>query len=122
MTFSNILENACKFSGNDRVQLQLRADGRGIRVAVEDNGIGIPKAEIDKITEPFYRSSNARSYKGFGIGLSMSHKIIRVNRGAMHIVSEPNKGTRVQVFFPREAEKVAAEPGKTISNSPLICV
>lgn len=109
--FSNILENACKFSGNDRVQLQLRADGRGIRVTVEDKGIGIPKAEIDKILEPFYRCSNARSYKGFGIGLSLSHKIIRVNHGVMHIASEPNKGTQVQVFFPREAEKAAAEAG-----------
>ncbi|MBD0255556.1 MAG: HAMP domain-containing histidine kinase [Cytophagales bacterium] len=100
--FSNILENACKFSGNARVILQLRADGRGIGVTVEDNGIGIPKEEVDKVLEPFYRCSNARSFKGFGIGLSLTHKIIRVNRGVMHIASEQNKGTRVQVFFPRE--------------------
>ncbi|CAA9328533.1 MAG: Two-component system sensor histidine kinase [uncultured Cytophagales bacterium] len=100
--FSNILENACKFSGNARVQLQLRADGRGIGVTVEDHGIGIPKAEVDKVMEPFYRCSNARSFKGFGIGLSLTHKIIKVNRGVMHIASEQHKGTRVQVFFPRE--------------------
>jgi signal transduction histidine kinase len=100
--FSNILENACKFSGNARVQLQLRADEQGIGVTVEDSGIGIPKAEVDKVLEPFYRCSNARSFKGFGIGLSLTHKIIKVNRGVMHIASEQNKGTRVQVFFSRE--------------------
>ncbi len=100
--FSNILENACKFSGNARVQLQLRADEQGIGVTVEDSGIGIPKEEVDKVLEPFYRCSNARSFKGFGIGLSLTHKIIKVNRGVMHIASEQNKGTRVQVFFSRE--------------------
>jgi len=106
--FTNILENACKFSGNARVQLQLRADGQGIGVTVTDNGIGIPKEEIAKVLEPFYRCSNARSFKGFGIGLSLTHKIIRVNRGVLHIASEPNKGTQVQVLFPREDLKAAA--------------
>jgi signal transduction histidine kinase len=100
--FSNLLENACKFSGNGRVPLQLRADGRGIEVTVEDSGIGIPKEEVDKVLEPFYRCSNARSFKGFGIGLSLTHKIIKANHGVMHIASEQHKGTRVRVFFPRE--------------------
>jgi signal transduction histidine kinase len=99
--FLNILENACKFSGNGKVQLQLRADPTGIRVAVVDQGVGIPEAEIEHILEPFYRCSNARGFKGFGIGLALAHRIIQLNGGRMEISSRLNIGTCVSVFFPR---------------------
>ncbi len=110
--FSNILENACKFSGNAKVHLQLRANEQGIEVSVEDGGIGIPKEEIENILEPFYRCSNARGFKGFGIGLPLSHKIIRLNGGVMRITSELNKGTRVNVFFPRGEARTVVETAK----------
>lgn len=98
--FSNILENACKFSNNDKVLLQLLASNIGIEIRIIDRGIGIPESEVSKITEPFYRCSNARGHKGFGIGLALSHKIIKLNKGTMQITSQLNRGTQVKVFFP----------------------
>jgi signal transduction histidine kinase len=101
--FLNILENACKFSGNAPVRLQLRADETGVQLTVIDQGVGIPEAEIERILEPFYRCSNARGFKGFGIGLAMAQRIIKLNGGSLRISSRLNRGTRVQVFFPRPA-------------------
>jgi signal transduction histidine kinase len=99
----NILENACKFSGNAKVRLQLRADEAGVQLTVIDRGVGIPEAEIERILEPFYRCSNARGFKGFGIGLAMAHRIIKLNGGGLEISSRLNRGTSVRVFFPRPA-------------------
>jgi signal transduction histidine kinase len=98
--FLNILDNACKFSGNGKVQFQVRADRAGIRVSVVDGGVGIPEAELAHILQPFYRSSNARGFKGFGIGLALTHRIIKLNGGNLEISSQLNKGTCVSVFFP----------------------
>jgi len=101
--FLNILENACKFSDNGKVQLRVRADRGGIRVLVIDQGVGIPEAELTHILQPFYRCSNARGFKGFGIGLALTHRIIKLNGGNLEISSQLNKGTCVSVFFPRAA-------------------
>jgi signal transduction histidine kinase len=98
--FLNILENACKFSGNGKVQFQVQADRAGIRVSVTDGGVGIPEAELEHILQPFYRCSNARGFKGFGIGLALTHRIIKLNGGSLEIRSQLNKGTCVSVFFP----------------------
>ena len=66
-------------------------------ITVEDNGIGIPKEELEKITQAFYMVDKARSRKkgGAGLGLTLCAEIVEIHRGSMRFESEVNQGTRV---------------------------
>lgn len=97
--FTNLMENACKFSDNEEVLVKLSASEKAIQVSIEDKGVGIPPQELKNIFQPFYRARNARSFKGFGIGLSLTDKIIRLHKGQMNISSEEGKGTTIELIF-----------------------
>lgn len=99
IAFTNLIENACKFSNNQEVLVVLSASKESIQIRIIDKGVGIPPQEIKNIFQPFYRARNARSYKGFGIGLSLSEKIIRLHKGQMNIISEEGKGTTIDLTF-----------------------
>jgi len=97
---SNIMDNACKYSPDNTVNINIRNSGRWIELLFEDNGIGIPAEEIKKIFEPFYRASNALSIRGSGIGLQLVRQIIRNHNGEIDISSVVNKGTTVTIRLP----------------------
>lgn len=99
-TFLNMLENACKFSDNQPVVFNLRQMAEQWLVEIIDRGIGIPVEDISQILQPFYRAKNARSYKGFGIGLSLSEKVIRLHKGELRILSGMGEGTTMRVLLP----------------------
>lgn len=100
LAFSNIVLNACKYSDNKSVLLSLVPSGKKIVIAVVDEGIGIPAAEVRYIFDPFFRASNTRQYEGYGIGLPLTHTIIRLHKGDIKIQSEVGKGTTVVVTLP----------------------
>lgn len=96
----NIVDNSCKFSGNKKVQASLHISGGRICIIISDTGIGINKDDLPHVTETFFRTDNARSFAGSGIGLALAEKIIRLHGGELTIVSELNQGTQVSVCFP----------------------
>ena len=98
----NLVDNACKFSSNQKVEVNLERKDKYIKLIVKDLGIGIAEKEIKKILTPFYRGKNALSIKGSGIGLSLSSKIIDLHHGSISIHSELNKGTIVTVSIPQK--------------------
>lgn len=100
----NIIDNACKFSENKEVVVRIFSNDEVIEISVIDQGIGIPKEDLRKVFEPLFRSENARGTKGFGVGLSLAHKIIKMHKGVMKIESEYTKGTTVKVSFSKEPE------------------
>lgn len=102
IAFVNLIDNACKFSGNQEVSIKLSVSEKTIQLRIIDKGVGIPPQEINNIFQPFYRGRNARSFKGFGIGLSLTDKIIRLHRGQMAILSEEGKGTTIEIGFTRD--------------------
>ena len=77
----------------------LKVTDNFILLTFEDKGVGIPKEDLEKITQTFYRAYNARAFKGSGIGLSLTEKIIRLHNGDMKVFSEENLGTTVEVSF-----------------------
>lgn len=80
IALQNVVDNACKYSDKD-VEISLfEKEGRRV-VEIRDQGIGIPQEEVELIFQSFYRASNTRSYKGQGIGLSLSLKIISTYGG-----------------------------------------
>jgi two-component system phosphate regulon sensor histidine kinase PhoR len=99
----NLLDNAVKYSPSGG-QISLQAAIRGDRVclSVADQGIGIPKADLPRIFERFYRADKARSRElgGTGLGLSIVKHIVQLHGGTVEAESEPGKGTTISVVLP----------------------
>jgi signal transduction histidine kinase len=101
--FSNIADNACKYSDEHAVDIQLEYTDQQIVLVFTDKGIGISSIELQKVFEPFYRASNAIKYPGTGIGLQLVSQIIKTHKGTIHITSELGKGTKVTVKLPTKS-------------------
>jgi len=100
--FINIIDNAIKYTlENKNIYISLYKDDENIIFEVEDEGIGIKKEEIAKITERFYRSekSRNRNIKGFGLGLSIVKRALEILKGNIIIESEENKGTKIKILL-----------------------
>ena len=73
---------------------------REFRISIINKGAGIPSEEQESIFQPFYRMDQSRATKGFGLGLSMSHRIIKLHRGFIDLQSEPDKETVFVIRLP----------------------
>jgi len=96
----NILDNAFKFTGEGDVSLRAYEDNSHIRIEIEDNGPGIPDEELPYVKDKFYKGKNSKSHSG--IGLSICDEIMQLHDGIFDIESEPNKGTKAILGFPKE--------------------
>lgn len=96
----NVIENACKYSTDKSAFVQLSFDNKNICIQVIDNGIGIPAEQIEFIFEPFFRSPNAKSFNGHGIGLTLTKKIIEIHNGTITVTSKVGAGTTVTILIP----------------------
>lgn len=97
----NIIDNACKFSEDRKVQVTIAHEG-GLKLNFSDNGIGIPKSEIKNLLRPFYRAGNAAGIHGHGLGLCLADRIFKLHLGTLSINSIEGKGTNVSVDFRKE--------------------
>jgi signal transduction histidine kinase len=97
---SNIMENACKYSADQTVNIRFGYAEKWIKVAFKDKGIGISEEDLRKIFEPFYRGANAITIPGTGIGLSLVNQIINNHNGLVKLTSEIGKGTTVTLMLP----------------------
>jgi signal transduction histidine kinase len=96
--FRNLLENARRFTQKEgSIYWRLYQQDHNIVAVVEDNGPGIPKDELEKIFEPYYRASTTSDPAGTGLGLSIVNEIVAAHRGNIHVDSDKGKGTRFTV-------------------------
>jgi signal transduction histidine kinase len=100
VALKNLIENANKFSDNQEVLLDISVSKGSLEILVQDQGVGIPADEIKNIFEPFYRASNVRGFRGFGVGLSLTQKIIKMHGGVLRFESTVGKGTSIKACFP----------------------
>ncbi|MCF6094650.1 cell wall metabolism sensor histidine kinase WalK [Microaerobacter geothermalis] len=108
----NILSNAIKNTpqgGSITINASVKNNGFFV-IDVIDNGIGIPKKELNKIFDRFYRVDKARSRNmgGTGLGLSIAREITKLHGGMISLDSELNKGTKVTVALPLNRESVVS--------------
>ncbi|HEX6846463.1 MAG TPA: HAMP domain-containing sensor histidine kinase [Chitinophagaceae bacterium] len=96
----NIVSNACKYSLNRLAKVKLSVVQNEIIVAVEDNGKGIPDNELKNIFQPFYRTEDSRTTVGFGVGLPLVNRIIKLHKGQIRVISNVGKGTTFFVNLP----------------------
>lgn len=100
MAIGNIAINACKYSGNKTVIVQLLIQQKHAEIHITDSGIGIPADELKNIYNPFFRASNAQEYEGYGVGMPLSKNIILLHKGSINVSSVVNVGTVVKITLP----------------------
>jgi signal transduction histidine kinase len=99
IAFQNIVENACKFSADHAARVSFACSPQQIEIRVSDNGPGIYKDDLENIFQPFYRANRTSKIKGYGVGLSLSQRIIRIHKGTIQVDSWVGQGTDVVVCF-----------------------
>ena len=98
---SNLLRNAQKYAASS-IRMTARRDAGQMRIAVEDDGPGIPPEERERVFEPFYRldRSRDRATGGFGLGLSIARKAVLLHGGVLQVEAAPGGGARFVVVLP----------------------
>jgi two-component system cell cycle sensor histidine kinase PleC len=113
----NLLSNAVKFTPeNGRITVRGRLARCGVVIAIQDSGIGIPAASLQKIGRPFEQveSQLTKTHHGSGLGLAIAKSLVELHGGVMRIRSKPGIGTTVIVRLPaggqpdRGAQRLAA--------------
>ncbi len=98
-----LCDNACRYTKPDGViTISTRREGEFGIFVVKDSGIGIAKADLDRIFDRFFRGANARELdtEGAGLGLSIARSIAAAHHGQLEIASAPGAGTMVLVKIP----------------------
>lgn len=101
----NLLSNALKFTpAGGKVTVTAQADAEGaVTVSVADTGIGIDRADLPRVIEPYVQLGNAfvgKPQSGLGLGLPIVKRLVELHGGRLVLVSEPGRGTTATVCFP----------------------
>lgn len=102
---NNLIGNAIKYNkDHGEVMIDIKAQGEAMKIVVEDSGIGIPLADQSRVFERFYRVDKGRSRQrgGTGLGLAIVKHIVSHYNGVIHLTSELNKGTRIEIILPQQ--------------------
>ena len=99
--FSNLLSNAVKYStAGNRIRVSGTVDAKRITVEVQDQGIGIPEKDINRLFERYSRGGNVSGIVGSGIGLYVVKTIVELHNGDITVVSKEGHGSRFIVRLP----------------------
>jgi signal transduction histidine kinase len=103
VALDNLLANAITYTESGSVTVRVSATPDTVTVAVEDTGIGIPPADVERVFERFYRVDRARSRDsgGTGLGLALVRNAAERWGGSVAITSKPGVGTTVTMSLPR---------------------
>lgn len=104
----NIISNAMKYSPEGgAITFKLLHQGSHIKISIRDQGIGIPKENLSRVFERFYRVDKARARKfgGTGLGLAIAKEIITLHGGKIWAESEENKGTAINFTLPIDRDR-----------------
>lgn len=99
----NLLDNAIKYTLDaPEILISTIESSSGITISIQDNGIGISKANQQKIFDKLFRvpTGNVHNFKGFGLGLSYVKAVIDKHGGSINLTSELKRGTTFQIFLP----------------------
>jgi two-component system, OmpR family, phosphate regulon sensor histidine kinase PhoR len=100
--FSNLIDNAVKFTEKGKISISFERTGDRLRITISDTGIGIQPSDMARIFERFYRADKSRSRQmgGTGLGLSIVRHLVEKRKGTVSIESSPGKGASFSVEFP----------------------
>lgn len=87
---ANLLRNACKYSDDNKAIINLTVTPEAIRIEFINTGQTVDDNELDLLMQPFFRGKNSESRKGYGLGLSIAHRIIELHKGKLSYRKEIN--------------------------------
>jgi signal transduction histidine kinase/ActR/RegA family two-component response regulator len=98
----NLISNAFKYSNDGAIIVKIEKNNGYVHFSVTDTGVGIPKDQLDKIFDRFYRVENiqGRSQEGTGIGLSMVKELVKMHNGTINVTSIVGKGSTFIITMP----------------------
>ena len=99
----NLVDNAIKYTNEDgKIKIGLRKTDKDVIISISDNGVGIPKDDLPRIFERFYRVDKTRSRDmgGSGLGLSIVKHILELHKSTIKVESEEGKGTKFEFNLP----------------------
>lgn len=98
---ANLIDNAIRYGSSARVSLKV--EERGLRVWIDDEGLGIAEEDVARVFEPFQRLdvSRNRNTGGTGLGLTIARRAIEREGGTIRLVNSPRGGLRAEVELPR---------------------
>jgi len=97
---NNLLDNAVKYG--KRAEAAIKTTGKAVEITIDDNGPGIPEAELSHVFEPFYRveESRNRDSGGTGLGLAIVQAIVQAHAGELTLANRPGGGLRACITLP----------------------
>jgi two-component system, sensor histidine kinase len=116
----NLVANAIRYTRQGAVTLCSRRDGDAVRIEVRDTGIGIPRDQLAYIYDEFYQvaSDPAVAREGYGLGLSIVQRLVRLLQVRLDVVSEAGVGSTFTLALPRAG---AAASVSTLPGDPAAC-
>ncbi len=113
----NLLSNALKFTAAGKITLEAAYHGNQFVFRVSDTGCGMTAKEQERIFKEFTRLRSAQGQEGFGLGLSITHKLVELLLGKIEIESTPGKGSTFQVSIPLPS--ISPKTVQDLPDSPL---
>lgn len=111
----NLLDNAVKYSPKGSpITITAKLSDKAVEIQVEDEGIGIPEEDLERIFDKFYRAETSRHVSGTGVGLSICKGIVEAHGGKIKAENRDKKGARFSINLPLSAlqqEKTESLPG-----------
>lgn len=106
--FANLIDNALTYGVAARIVL--RDAGTAVVVTVDDDGPGIPEAELERVFEPFQRLDASRNRRtgGVGLGLAIVQQVVAREGGTVRLINRPEGGLRTEVVIPRRVGNALA--------------
>ena len=97
----NLVSNAAKYSPpGSTITISTEIKGKKVIVAISDQGIGIPKRNLERIFDKYYQIQHQTSSNGFGLGLYITREIIRKHKGKIWVESQEGKGSTFYFTLP----------------------
>lgn len=109
----NLVSNAIKFTEQGRITIAMTySEAAGLRMSVEDTGIGMTPAQRERLFRPFEQAdgSISRRYGGSGLGMAIVDRLVALMAGRIEVESEPGRGTAIAVNLPLKPAQEAADP------------
>lgn len=113
----NLLSNALKFTAAGKITLEAEYHGNQFVFRVTDTGCGMTAKDQERIFKEFTRLRSAQGQEGFGLGLSITHKLVELLLGKIEIESTPGKGSTFQVSIPLPS--ISPKTVQPLPESPL---
>jgi len=112
LALQNLVDNAIKYTSSGKtITITIKKNGVSAEVAVQDEGVGIPQNQIERLFTKFFRASNVihMQTSGSGLGLFIVKNIAKRHGGSVHVVSKENEGSIFTLILPLQAGRIPKE-------------